>query len=62
MNDLTVRLRTGFGGLVPQVCDEAANEIEKLREHITRIAEAQNDNDWKLMGMYIREAAEDINA
>ena len=28
MNDLTERLRAGFGGIVPPVCDEAANEID----------------------------------
>lgn len=31
-DDLTVRLRRGFGGLVPPVCDEAANEIERLKD------------------------------
>ena len=31
MDDITVRLRRGFGGLVPPVCDEAANEIDRLR-------------------------------
>lgn len=31
-DDLTVRLRRGFGGLVPPISDEAANEIECLRE------------------------------
>lgn len=28
---LTERLRSGFGGMVPPICDEAANEIDKLR-------------------------------
>lgn len=28
--DMLRRLRSGFGGLVPPVCDEAANEIERL--------------------------------
>lgn len=32
MSDLVVRLRRGFGGLVPPVNDEAANEIDRLRE------------------------------
>ena len=49
MDDITVRLRRGFGGLVHPICDEAANEIEHLRmlnasfirataEHCARIA------------------------
>jgi hypothetical protein len=29
--EITVRLRRGFGGNVPPISDEAANEIEKLR-------------------------------
>jgi hypothetical protein len=29
--DITVRLRRGFGGIVPPISDEAANEIERLR-------------------------------
>ena len=31
VDDLLVRLRRGFGGMVPSICDEAANEIERLR-------------------------------
>jgi hypothetical protein len=27
---LIERLRSGFGGLVPTICDEAANELERL--------------------------------
>lgn len=43
---------------------EEATKIEKenaaLREHISRISDAQKDNDWQLMGVSIREAAEDL--
>ena len=53
---LTERLRRGFGGLVPPVCDEAANEIERLQsrertanahiecvtEHLKRLADAMD--------------------
>lgn len=31
MKDITERLRRGFGGLVPPVCDEASNIIDDLR-------------------------------
>lgn len=34
---LTERLRSGFGGMVPPVCDEAANEIERLKALIGTI-------------------------
>jgi hypothetical protein len=34
---LTVRLRRGFGGLVPPVCDEAANELERLQREVTEL-------------------------
>jgi hypothetical protein len=27
---LTQRLRSGFGGIVPPICDEAANRIDNL--------------------------------
>lgn len=37
MSDLPQRLRHGFGGLVPSVCDEAANEIERLTAEVTRL-------------------------
>lgn len=30
MRPLTQRLRSGFGGLVPPICDEAANKIDNL--------------------------------
>jgi len=30
--DICVRLRRGFGGLVPPICDESANTIAQLRE------------------------------
>jgi hypothetical protein len=49
---LTERLRSGFGGLVPPVCDEAANEIERLqreRDDWKGIAETANDNFQKLL-------------
>lgn len=32
--DITVRLRRGFGGIVPPICDEAANEIARLRSEL----------------------------
>lgn len=31
MDDITIRLRRGFGGIVPVICDEAANEIDRLK-------------------------------
>ncbi len=34
MSDLTERLRSGFGGMVPPVCDEAANKIERLTAEV----------------------------
>ena len=37
MSDITVKLRAGFGGLVPILCDEAANEIDKLRARIAHL-------------------------
>lgn len=36
MSDLIERLRRGFGGIVPRVCDEAANEIESLQSRLGR--------------------------
>lgn len=41
MDDITVRLRRGFGGMVPPVCDEAANEIDRLRLEIKSILTGQ---------------------
>ena len=32
--DLKERLRRGFGGMVPPVCDEAANRIEELERKL----------------------------
>lgn len=37
---LTERLRRGFGGLVPPVCDEAANEIERLQRELASFQKA----------------------
>jgi len=37
VSDITVKLRAGFGGLVPILCDEAANEIDKLRARIATL-------------------------
>ena len=34
---LVQRLRAGFGGLVPAVCDEAANELERMQQEIERL-------------------------
>jgi hypothetical protein len=34
MRDITERLRSGFGGMVPPVCDEAAETIESLRQQL----------------------------
>lgn len=44
---LTERLRSGFGGLVPPVCDEAANEIERLQRTeaaALRVASSRRDS------------------
>jgi hypothetical protein len=30
MRSLSQRLRSGFGGIVPPICDEAANRIDNL--------------------------------
>jgi len=40
MDDLIVRLRRGFGGIVPPVSDEAANAIESLQDRITSLKAA----------------------
>ena len=45
MSDLQTRLRQGFGGMVPPVCDEAANEIDKLRTN--GAAQAQEIDELK---------------
>lgn len=45
MNSLQERLRQGFGGIVPTVCDEAANEIDSLRA--TNAAHAQEIDELK---------------
>ena len=49
VSDITVKLRAGFGGLVPILCDEAANEIDKLRARIATlealIADAPHSKD-----------------
>ena len=37
MSDLTERLRSGFGGMVPPVCDEAATRIESDKATIERL-------------------------
>jgi len=60
--DLTVRLRRGFGGLVPPVCDEAANTIEELRElnaelvrQLRTCADMFEGMDYKRVALVIRE-------
>ena len=42
MSNLTERLRRGFGGLVPPICDEAANKIETLRTEYSDLKAAAN--------------------
>lgn len=34
LRDITEQLRSGFGGLVPPVCDEAAGNIQQLRTEL----------------------------
>ena len=52
----------GLDGIIAAA--EKVSDLEaenaSFREHISRIAEAQKDSDWKLMGISIREAAEDL--
>jgi len=45
MSDLPTRLRRGFGGLVPPICDEAANEIDRLNSLLS--ARADSNPEWK---------------
>ena len=57
-DDLTARLRRGFGGMVPPICDEAANEIEAMRDTIRTANQAllevnhaqRNGSDWYTRG------------
>jgi hypothetical protein len=58
--DICERLRRGFGGLAPPVCDEAANEIERLR---LELAENKRINmDHKLSLDIIARAAHEPEA
>lgn len=42
---LAERLRSGFGGLVPPLCDEAASEIERLQGQVLAVRKALWDRD-----------------
>ena len=45
MSDITVRLRRGFGGVVPLINDEAANLIDELRKRVEGLQLAHRGRD-----------------
>lgn len=48
---LTERLRSGFGGIVPEICDEAANVIDKLERELARANSAHDVHMAEIAGL-----------
>ena len=49
--EITIRLRRGFGGLVPPICDEAADYIESLEQRLSGIVSVIHDVENRCMAI-----------